>query len=270
MRCALIGSGSAGNALLVSTGQTTVLVDSGYSIKAFEERAQALAFDPASLDAILVTHEHDDHLGGVLPLSRKYGTPVYWTRGTQLACAERHGAAAHACEFSPHAAFSIGDLEVLPVPVPHDAREPVQFVFCHEGARMGLLTDLGSITPHVLAAYAGCDAMVLEFNHDPDLLAASAYPATLKRRIASPFGHLSNTQTIDLLQRLDTSRLRRLVAAHLSERTNRPEIVAECLATHAAGIAADIARQDAVVPWFEVLAPSVPVSGCAPAGADAF
>ena len=104
-----------------------MLVDSGYSIRAFEERAQALDFDPASLDAILVTHEHDDHLGGVLPLSRKYGTPVYWTRGTQLACAERHGAAARACEFSPHAAFRIGDLQVLPVPVPHDAREPASF-----------------------------------------------------------------------------------------------------------------------------------------------
>lgn len=254
MRCAVLGSGSAGNALLVSTGQTTVLVDSGYSVKALEARAAALEFDLAALDAILVTHEHDDHLGGVLPLSRKYDLTIHWTRGTRLAALERHSAAAREVEFSPHTGFAIGDLDILPVAVPHDAREPAQFVFAHEGARLGLLTDLGSITPHVVAAYAGCDALVLEFNHDPALLEGSVYPTSLKRRISSAYGQLSNVQSLDLLARLDTSRLQCLVAAHLSEKTNRPGLVADCLAAQLPAVPATIAPQEGVVPWFDVKA----------------
>ena len=230
MRCALIGSGSAGNALLVTAGDTRLLVDCGYSIKTFEARAAVLGFDPASLDAILVTHEHEDHLGGVLPLARKYALPVYWSRGTSLAASAKPGVR----------------------PVTHDAREPTQFVFRHGGVQVGVLTDLGSLTPHVLAAYAACNALILEFNHDPTLLAESAYPATLKARVASAYGHLSNAQSVGFLAQLDTSRLQRLVAAHLSERTNRPTLVAECLAQSVPGVVVEIARQDAVLPWFEV------------------
>ena len=115
-----------------------------------------------------------------------------------------------------------------------------------------MLTDLGSLTPHVLAAYAACNALILEFNHDPTLLAESAYPATLKARVASAYGHLSNAQSVGFLAQLDTSRLQRLVAAHLSERTNRPTLVAACLAQSVPGVVVEIARQDAVLPWFEV------------------
>lgn len=252
MRCALAGSGSAGNALLVASGNTRLLVDCGYSIKALAQRLLALDFDPASLDAILVTHEHDDHLGGVLPLARRYGLPVYWTHGTGLAARDRYGEAPDAHEFSPHTAFRIGEIDVQPVPVPHDARESVQFVFAHEGAKLGLLTDLGCITPHVVAAYAGCDALCLEFNHDPALLQASAYPASLKRRIAGDYGHLSNAQSLAFLAQLDCSRLGRLVAAHLSEKTNHPELVGAGLAGALPSVPWQIAPQDGVVPWFEV------------------
>lgn len=252
MRGALAGSGSAGNALLVAAGGTRLLVDCGYSVKALEERLKDLSLAADDLDAILVTHEHDDHLGGVLPLARRYELPVYWTRGTAIAARERHGETGAGREFSPHAAFRIGDIEVQPVPVPHDAREAVQFVFTHDGHKLGLLTDLGAITPHVLEAYAGCHALCLEFNHDPALLQSSAYPASLKRRIAGNYGHLSNAQSSDLLARLDRSRLRHVVAAHLSERTNHPELVARCLEEKLFGTRWEIARQDTVVPWFEV------------------
>ena len=252
MRCALIGSGSAGNALLVATGKTTLLVDCGYSIKAFDARAAQLDFDPRELAAVLVTHEHDDHLGGVLPLSRRYRVPVHWARGTRMAATARHGAASTAHDFSPHAPFTIGDIMVTPVIVPHDAREPTQFVFSDGRVRFGLLTDLGSVTPHVLEAYMDCDALCLEFNHEPALLDASEYPPSLRRRIASPYGHLSNTQAEQLLARLKGPRLKRVVAAHLSEKTNRPELVAACLERVAADITTGIASQDAVVPWFEV------------------
>ena len=252
MRCALIGSGSAGNALLVTTGGTTLLVDCGYSIKAFDARAAQLDFDPRQISAVLVTHEHDDHLGGVLPLSRRYRVPVHWARGTRMAATARYGDAAETHDFSPHAPFTIGDITVTPVPVPHDAREPTQFVFSDGSARLGLLTDLGSSTPHVLAAYADCDALCLEFNHEPALLEASAYPPSLRRRIASPYGHLSNAQAEQLLARLKGPRLKRVIAAHLSEKTNRPDLVADCLARVAPELDTTIASQDAVVPWFEI------------------
>ena len=252
MRCALVGSGSAGNALLVATDTTALLVDCGYSIKAFDARAAALDFDPRSLTAILVTHEHDDHLGGVLPLSRRYRVPVRWARGPALAATARHGEAIEAEAFSPHASFTIGDIDVTPVAVPHDAREPTQFVFSHAGSRLGVLTDLGSVTPHVLAAYADCDALCLEFNHDLERLMRSDYPPSLRKRISGAWGHLSNAQSEQLLANLKGPRLTRVVAAHLSERTNHPDLVAACLERVAPELDTVIASQDAVVPWFEV------------------
>ena len=269
MRCALVGSGSAGNGLLVVTDTTALLVDCGYSVKAFLARAAALDFDPAQLDAVLVTHEHDDHLSGVLPLARRYKLPVHWARGTRLAATARGGICEASREFSPHSPFAIGDIDVTPVAVPHDAREPTQFVFRHAGAALGLLTDLGSITPHVLAAYRECDALLLEFNHDLGLLGESVYPPSLRRRIAGPYGHLNNGQAEDFLRRLDAPRLRRLVACHLSERTNRPELVAACLARSAGAIDWQIASQDTVLPWFEVAVDVGFSASCSRAGVDA-
>lgn len=252
LRCALIGSGSAGNALLVASETTALLVDCGYSVKAFAARATALDFDPHALTAVLVTHEHHDHLGGVLPLSRRYRVPVRWARGTALAATARHGDEVEASTFSPHAPFTIGDIDVTPVPVPHDAREPTQFVFRHGGRTLGVLTDLGSATPHVLAAYADCDALCLEFNHELERLLQSDYPPSLRQRVASAYGHLSNAQAEQLLTKLRSPRLCRVVAAHLSERTNHPDLVAACLERCVPDLVTTIASQDEVVPWFEV------------------
>jgi phosphoribosyl 1,2-cyclic phosphodiesterase len=254
MRFALIGSGSAGNATLIDSGSTALLIDCGYSMREFESRAAALNFDPASLAAILVTHEHEDHAGGVVPLARRYDLPVYATRGTRVAAESRVGPLRDWQQISSHASFRIGDIEICPVPVPHDAREPSQFIFETAMTRLGVLTDLGSLTPHVVAEYRPCDALVLEFNHDPALLAQSAYPAQLKRRIASDYGHFSNAQAISLLQAMRPPRLKRLVAAHLSERTNRPDLVAALLDGRAAELgdfAWSIAAQDRASPWFE-------------------
>lgn len=251
----MIGSGSAGNATLVMAGKTAVLIDCGYSIKAFEERAADLGFDPASLAAILVTHEHDDHAGGVDALARKYEIPVHATRGTRVATEARIGALPHWQELSAHSGFHLGELEITPIAVPHDAREPSQFIFEASGLRLGILTDIGSLTPHVIRQYQTCHAMVLEFNHDPAQLAASAYPAKLKRRIGGDYGHLSNQQSLQLLRSLQGSPLNRVVAAHLSERTNHPDLVAECLAGVASevnGFDWSIAAQSDVLPWFSV------------------
>lgn len=255
LRCALLGSGSGGNATLVAAGETAILVDCGYSARAFEERAAALQFDPASLTAIFVTHEHDDHAGGVDTLARKYGIPVHATRGTRVATEARVGPLPHWHELPAHASLTVGGLEITPVAVPHDAREPRQFVFGAGASRLGILTDLGDLTPHVIREYGACQALVLEFNHDPALLAASAYPARLKRRIGGGYGHLSNQQALQLLRSLAQAPLELVVAAHLSERTNHPELVAGCLAGAAAegqGFRWSIAAQDEVLPWFEV------------------
>lgn len=255
MRCAILGSGSAGNATLVSTGATTLLVDCGYSIRVFEERAQALEFEPAAITGILVTHEHDDHVGGVDALARKYGIPVYATRGTRVALEARTGPMPHWRHISAHQAFQIGEFEIQPVPVPHDAREPSQFIFEKGATRLGVLTDVGSLTPHVIGQYRTCRALVLEFNHDPVLLAASAYPARLKRRIAGDYGHFSNGQSQSLLQAMQSAQLKHVVAAHLSQRTNSPELVAKCLAQAAAEAPPfewSIAAQDSIMPWFEI------------------
>ncbi|MSR14141.1 MAG: MBL fold metallo-hydrolase [Gammaproteobacteria bacterium] len=255
MRCALIGSGSAGNASLICSATTSLLVDCGYSIKTFEERAEALDFEPASLTGILVTHEHDDHVGGVAALARKYQIPVYCTRGTRVATEAREGTLEQWRQISPHASFTLGDIEIHPVPVPHDAREPSQFIFQQRERRIGILTDLGSITPYVVNEYRQCDLLVLEFNHDPALLASSAYPARLKRRIAGNYGHFSNLQSQALLLAMQAPTLRHVIAAHLSERTNHPDLVARCLeeTTQTLGnLSWSIAAQDRVMPWLAV------------------
>ena len=255
LRGAVIGSGSGGNATLVRTDATTLLIDCGYSVKEFELRASALEFDPSSLSGILVTHEHDDHVGGVVALARKYQVPIFATRGTRIAQEARAGQLANWRQISAHDAFTIGDIGVQPVPVPHDAREPSQFIFRHAEVAFGILTDLGSLTSHVVEQYRQCDALLLEFNHDPALLAGSVYPARLKRRIAGAYGHLSNGQAQSLLQALQAPKLRYVVAAHLSERTNNPDLVAACLSETAASVGGfkwSIAAQDAVLPWFAV------------------
>lgn len=181
------------------------------------------------ISGILVTHEHSDHVSGVFRLARKYGLPVWLSGGTYKACTD--DAKGTDCRLmDSHTPWQIGEFQVFPYPVPHDAREPVQFVFSDGRYRLGLLTDAGEVTAHMLLSLDGCDALVLEFNHDAELLANSAYPLYLKRRIAGRLGHLENRAAMDLLSRIDTSRLRHLVAAHLSERNNRPALVKEMLA----------------------------------------
>jgi phosphoribosyl 1,2-cyclic phosphodiesterase len=222
MRFATLGSGSKGNATLVEANGTRVLVDCGFSLREAQARSERLAFDLDSLDAVLVTHEHADHVGGVARLALSAGIPVYATRGTAAACEDLK-----ACdwrEITPHAAFRIGELEIQPFPVPHDAREPCQFAFAHGGARLGVVSDLGRITAHVISVLSGCDALLLEFNHDAMRLADGPYPPSLKRRVGGDWGHLSNTQAAGLLRAMDRSRLQQLVLTHLSEKNNTPEL----------------------------------------------
>lgn len=228
MRFASIGSGSRGNGTLVHAGETLLLVDCGFTLKETEQRLRRLGVEPAQLRAVLVTHEHGDHCNGVRVLANRYSLPVYMTAGTararQLLDVER------IVTIDSHASFAIGDVSVQPVAVPHDAAEPVQYVFNWAGRRLGVLTDLGVITPFVRDHYSRCDALLLESNHCVDMLARSAYPPSLKLRVGGRFGHLSNTQAAGLLDEIETDQLQHLVIAHLSEKNNTLERVQESLA----------------------------------------
>lgn len=225
MRFASLGSGSKGNATLIEAGDTRVLLDCGFGVRETEKRLARLEVSPGALSAVVVTHEHSDHIQGVAALARRHGLPVHLTFGTRKAVRDgRHSLDQAVChEVRPERSFQIGEMEVEPVPVPHDAREPCQYIFRAEERVLGVLTDLGSLTPHVVRAFGECDALVLECNHDTQLLAAGPYPPGLKRRVAGELGHLNNAQAAELLQHVNQDRLRHLVLCHLSEENNTPE-----------------------------------------------
>jgi phosphoribosyl 1,2-cyclic phosphodiesterase len=227
MRFASLGSGSRGNATLVEQGDTLLMVDCGFSCVEVERRLQRLGRTADQLTAILVTHEHADHIGGVARLARRYQLPVWMTAGT--AAMHRDGELPQQHRFNGHESFTIGELEIHPFPVPHDAREPCQFVFTDGARRLGILTDAGSITEHMVRSLEGCDALLLECNHDPRMLATGPYSPRLKARVGGHLGHLSNQQAAGLLQRLDCHRLQHLVAAHLSDKNNTAELARQAL-----------------------------------------
>lgn len=228
MRFASLGSGSQGNALLVSSGSTTVMVDCGFGLKDCTGRLERLGLEPHALDGILVTHEHGDHIGGVARFAARYGTPVWLTHGTARHLEVLPEVGVHI--IGGYQRFAIGDLEIAPFPVPHDASEPAQFVIGDGSRRLGVLTDAGSITNHMVEMLSGCEGLFLECNHDETMLRASSYPASLIERVAGDWGHLSNASAGDLLRRVAHAGLQHVVAAHLSQQNNRPELARAALA----------------------------------------
>lgn len=253
MRFASLGSGSEGNALLVQVGDTLLMLDCGFSLSETQVRLARLGVQPEQLSGILVTHEHSDHIGGVARLARRFDIPVWMTHGTWIA-QQAAFAEVQVNGINPHLAFGIGAVEVHPFLVPHDAREPVQYVFSDGRHRLGVLTDTGHITPHIRQALEGCHALVLECNHDEEMLRAGRYPPSLKQRVGGRYGHLNNRQAAELLAGLDGSRLRHIVAAHLSEHNNLPELavaalsaVSQCAAERIA-----VATQAHGLDWLEL------------------
>jgi len=229
MRFASLGSGSDGNSLVVevSSGSTTtrVLLDCGFSAKETVRRLERLGIDAPDLDAILITHEHADHIGSALTLCRKLSIPLYTSWGTAQATgatvAAKDGSRVDLRLCTSAETICIGDIEILPYTVPHDAREPLQFVFSSGALKLGVLTDVGCGTAHITDALTGIDALVLECNHDRDMLAKSRYHASLKARIGGALGHLANDAAAEILATLDTQRLQHIVAAHLSRENNQ-------------------------------------------------
>jgi phosphoribosyl 1,2-cyclic phosphodiesterase len=252
IRFAALGSGSRGNSLVVCAGRTRVLVDCGFSVSETGRRLARLSLSPEDIDAVLVTHEHSDHIGSAAAFSRRYRKRVWLTAGTLDAL--RDTAFHETRIFHAHERLELGDLEVEPYPVPHDAREPCQFLFGDGDRRLALLTDAGSVTPHMQRILDGCDALLLECNHDAAMLATGPYPEALKRRVGGDRGHLANHQAEAMLKALDTSRLRHAIAMHLSEKNNTAALALEAL-SRALGCAPswlDVASQDEGFGWREV------------------
>lgn len=233
MRFCSLGSGSSGNATVVEAGHgasaTRVLIDCGFSLRELEFRLQRAGLEVHQISAVFVTHEHADHVGCSLGLARRHGVPLWMSRGTWRALDVAE--APEQLHFARDGeAIDLGGLRLRPYTVPHDALEPLQLC-CEDGAsRLGVLTDVGSITPYLLECLRGCDALLLECNHDRDLLAASHYPTSLKQRIGGRFGHLANDVSAQILAQVRGDRLQHLVAAHLSEVNNRPALARAALA----------------------------------------
>jgi len=229
-----LGSGSSGNATVVQgrcdTLLTHLLIDCGLGIRQLDARLGQAGMLAEQIDAIFITHEHADHIGCARQLALRERIPVWMSRGTYSAIGEPDfdGLLRIAVDCGE---VEVGALQVRPFTVPHDAREPLQLT-CSDGAvRLGVLTDLGHASSHVLEQLAGCGSLMLECNHDPALLAASSYPAFLKRRVGGAWGHLANEDAAAIAQALLPRGLKQVVAAHLSEQNNRADIVRRVLST---------------------------------------
>ncbi len=226
MKIASLGSGSKGNATLIVNLDTILLIDCGFSLKKIETKAEKFGLNLSQISAIFVTHEHGDHISGVAKLASKYQIPVYVTLGSAQKLLENidknlihyiHG----------DERINVGDIDVLAITVPHDSAEPVQFVFSciKTSKKLGVLTDSGHVSKHMINAYSGLDGLLLEFNYDHDMLNNGPYPVSLKQRVSSDYGHLSNQQSMSLLKTIDSRKMKKLIIGHISEKNNDPAII---------------------------------------------
>lgn len=233
VKLSVLGSGSGGNAIFVWAGNTRLLVDAGFSAKRVAERLASLDVDPDAIEAIVVTHEHGDHTRGVGVFARRHGTPLYMTERTEDACRDLFDGRERIERYRVGRAFHIGDVRVEPFLTVHDAADPVGVALVDEttGLRLGIATDLGRPTTQIRHALAACDVLVLEANHDEVMLHTSRYPASVKRRISSSHGHLSNQAAAQLATELLHPQLAGVVLAHLSEECNRPSLARDVVGT---------------------------------------
>jgi phosphoribosyl 1,2-cyclic phosphodiesterase len=227
----MLASGSRGNCAIVASTQTRILVDAGISCRETFKRMKSLGEDPHSLSAILITHEHSDHVYGLATLAKKLCIPVFMTGATHSAWARalrnekgERPQLEKLERFESGHRFQIGDIEVKPFTIPHDAVDPVGFTFRVEGSKISMATDLGYVPVNVRDHLRGSDVLVMESNHDVEMLRGGSYPWSVKQRVASNVGHLSNEKLADFLTGDYDNNAAFVVLAHLSEQNNHPEI----------------------------------------------
>jgi len=224
LRFRVLGSGSSGNATLVEAGGTRVLLDAGLGPRELAERLQSAGIDPASLDMIFLSHEHGDHIRGAAAFSRKWGVPLSGSRGTYAAAGLGAEEIAGYEVLTAGCTRRVGPLSVSAIPVPHDAAEPIAFVVSFEGWSLGHATDLGHLSRAVVEGFRGCQAVLVESNYDAGMLRDGTYPWSLKERILSPVGHLSNGDVARFLESHLGEACETVVLAHLSQTNNHPEV----------------------------------------------
>lgn len=257
LRFSLLGSGSSGNAILMASERTKILIDNGLSFKQLSLRAAAVGLSLEDLAAIVVTHEHGDHVSGIGVLTRKVPVPVYMTRGTFENLSPTLGTLGEVRFFEAGDTLLIGDLTIRSFSVSHDAADPVGFTVSAGGAQFGLATDLGHVSHLVRNRLAGSHALIIESNHCPEMLRKGEYPPKVQQRIRGRQGHLSNEDMCSLLHSLLHDDLQHVVLVHISEKNNSPALVDQrvrgVLKKHPALIF--LATQDTPTPLFEVRAP---------------
>ncbi|MCM1280856.1 MAG: MBL fold metallo-hydrolase [Alistipes senegalensis] len=257
LKVASLGSGSKGNALLVSASDgvttTNVMLDCGFGVREIERRMARAEMAPSALSAIVITHEHHDHAGSVFQFALRHHLPVWMSYGTFYALG-RKNTDVDICFCQDGDRLAIGDLEFTAFTVPHDAREPLQFHVTDGNARLGVLTDAGQVTSYLEMSLNGCDALMIECNHDGRMLESSSYPPFLKRRISSVHGHLSNEEAACFIEGLGKGRLKKIIGAHLSQQNNCPVLVKNRLekAAEQSGAEVIVASQDEGFGWLEI------------------
>ena len=229
MKFCVLGSGSRGNCTYVEAGGAGILIDAGFSGKEIARRLAAIDRSPARLQAILVTHEHNDHIAGVGVLSRRYQLPVYANPATFAAAEKKLGKVFEFREFATGVGFRLADFAIHPFAVSHDTADPVGFVIQSGGRSLGYCTDTGRITKLMEHLLGRCHGLVLEANHDPKMLQDGPYPLPLKQRVRSNMGHLANGDAASLVRCLGDGPLQSLVLAHLSETNNHPDLVVQAI-----------------------------------------
>lgn len=257
MRMVVLGSGSGGNALVLESGGHKLMIDAGFSCREIEKRLAMVDIDGEGFDGLVLTHEHSDHTKGVKRFARRHNVPVYATAGT-LEGLNLSGNGIEIRLLASGRPAEIGSFALEPFAIPHDAREPIGVVVQDSGGRrVGLVADLGARSQLAWGRLTDLDALILESNHDLDMLRSGPYPWPLKQRVASRHGHLSNREAAEGIPELDSSRLQWVVLYHLSRTNNLPalaeESVGEALSREGSPAEICVANQFEPSPWMEVV-----------------